>query len=164
MKPSDLKIGEPFCVWEMDDDWLAEELLAITEQEEPPFDPRRVIELMGYEVRERRMVSHGVVVNATREVLVNEAISGARRSFTLAHELGHLVRQHDRSVSHARENWHEPDHERRAADQFAAALLMPESVVRSKVAEVGFTDARRMAPLFGVSVEAMEIRLRDLGL
>ncbi len=51
----------------------------------------------------------------------------------------------------------------READAFAAELLMPEHLVRHAVLEDG-ADARRLADRFEVSVAAMSLRLRRLGL
>ncbi len=48
------------------------------------------------------------------------------------------------------------------ANRFAAALLMPDSAVTDMAGE-GLSPAQ-MAQRFGVSVEAMEIRLQELGL
>jgi len=48
------------------------------------------------------------------------------------------------------------------ANRFAAALLMPDSAVTDMAGE-GLSPAQ-MAQRFGVSVEAMDIRLQELGL
>ena len=59
---------------------------------------------------------------------------------------------------------HEPAAERRAADSFAAAFLMPETKVLAKIRELGTIDAKLLAPAFGVSVTAMQTRLREIGI
>jgi Zn-dependent peptidase ImmA (M78 family) len=51
----------------------------------------------------------------------------------------------------------------REANQFAAELLMPEHLVRQAALEEG-ADARRLADRFDVSIQAMHLRLRRLGL
>ena len=51
----------------------------------------------------------------------------------------------------------------READQFAAELLMPEHLVREAVVEHG-GDVSRLADRFDVSRQAMQTRLRRLGL
>ena len=59
------------------------------------------------------------------------------------------------------ETWPEI-HEERQANRFAAALLMPEGPVRQMLCQD--VDTVRMAWRFGVSAEAMEIRLKELRL
>lgn len=92
-----------------------------------------------------------------------------RQRFSIAHELGHFVLHHkdhhfiDYGVPQAVEgelpgyNW---DHER-AANQFAAELLMPADQVR---ADVGTTSLTRLARRYDVSQEAMGFRRANLGL
>jgi predicted transcriptional regulator len=87
-----------------------------------------------------------------------------RRRFTIAHEIGHFLLHPEQAVTErggatnatmaARE---------REANQFAAELLMPEHLVRQAVLEEG-ADARRLADRFDVSIQAMGLRLRRLGL
>ncbi len=57
------------------------------------------------------------------------------------------------------ETWPEI-HEERQANRFAAALLMPEGPIRNMIAQG--MDIGRMAWHCGVSIEAMEIRLKEL--
>ena len=93
-----------------------------------------------------------------------------RRRFTLAHELGHHLLRHSASfhvdfgdpVGGAGEppgyNWR---HER-AANEFAANLLMPAQLVRREHASGA--DAEHLARRFEVSRQAMGFRLAALGL
>jgi transcriptional regulator with XRE-family HTH domain len=89
-----------------------------------------------------------------------------RRRFTLAHELGHFVLRHAGSfhVDFRTEgeppgyNWR---HER-AANDFAANLLMPAGAVRS--AHAKGVSVRAIAKQFDVSVMATSARLSSLGL
>lgn len=89
-----------------------------------------------------------------------------RTRFTIAHELGHVL------LGHVNENnvmmrdttfsssTHDPDE--RAANAFAAELIMP----RSRVKEL-YRSARNIHQLseaFGVSTQAMTFRLKNLGL
>lgn len=94
-----------------------------------------------------------------------------RRRFSVAHELGHYLLRHaehfhlDLAIPAA---WHgEPPgydwRDERAANHFAAELLMPEDFVR-RAASRHDTDARRLARQFLVSEEAMGFRLVNLGL
>lgn len=104
--------------------------------------------------------------------------SPGRRRFTIAHEIGHF-RMHlpvggvflDRpqdvvEVSSAGESTpEESDHRRREreANEFARALLMPEPLVVEHAEASGFNLAA-LAERFEVSVPAMRLRLRVLGL
>lgn len=52
----------------------------------------------------------------------------------------------------------------RAADAFACAVLMPKAWVKRAFYGDGIRDERLLARRFGVSVEAMRIRIDELGL
>ena len=96
-----------------------------------------------------------------------------RRTFTLAHELYHHF-ESKRGAWHGRPMFHlgrDPEthpetradiREERQANRFAAALLMPDEAVRAMACER--LTAAQMARQFGVSKDAMEIRLAELGL
>jgi transcriptional regulator with XRE-family HTH domain len=93
-----------------------------------------------------------------------------RRRFTLAHELGHHLLRHSASFhldffdtggsagDAPGYNW---QHER-AANEFAANLLMPADLVRREVDRV--RDIDELAAAFDVSRQAMAFRLAALGL
>jgi hypothetical protein len=87
-----------------------------------------------------------------------------RRRFSIAHEIGHFV-LHPAQARHERGGAvNEATRVReREADAFAAELLMPERLVRQAALEDG-ADVRRLADRFEVSVAAMSVRLRRLGL
>jgi Zn-dependent peptidase ImmA (M78 family)/DNA-binding XRE family transcriptional regulator len=93
-----------------------------------------------------------------------------RRRFTLAHELGHHLLRHSASFhldffdaggsagDAPGYNW---QHER-AANEFAANLLLPADVVRRAADRV--SDIDELATAFDVSRQAMAFRLAALGL
>ena len=93
-----------------------------------------------------------------------------RRRFTLAHELGHHLLRHSASFyvdfvdvggtagDSPGYNW---QHER-AANEFAANLLMPADLVRAAFRRD--PDGQRLATTFAVSRLAMGFRLAALGL
>ncbi len=101
-----------------------------------------------------------------------------RRRFSAAHELGHAVLHRERmgryradSQKTLLEDNESTDVLEREANQFAAELLMPEEIVRARVAEirtahggcpVGVLVHRLSAELL-VSREAMRFRLKNLG-
>jgi Zn-dependent peptidase ImmA (M78 family) len=110
------------------------------------------------------------------EIYVHASDSPNRQRFTCAHELGHYVK---RSAA-GDETWEYVEHrnlltaqgtdtEEIYANQFAASLLMPEEAVRQLYAKLteerGATPpAAALAFEFGVSADAMQYRLANLGL
>lgn len=98
----------------------------------------------------------------------NEGQSQGRRRFTIAHELGHfLLRHHDHfhidlaaPASHGNPPGYDWRDER-AANEFAAELLMPAEMV---IAAAARKPAAALPKLFNVSQEAMGFRLVNLGL
>ena len=99
-----------------------------------------------------------------RAIEVRGGADERRRRFTIAHEIGHFV-LHPERVAPERGGLANMAGGRleREADLFAAELLMPEHLVRRAALEEG-ADPRRLADRFEVSVQAMSVRLRRLGL
>lgn len=100
-------------------------------------------------------------------VVINRSNSRARRRFTFGHEFKHVldwtlkrtaygrlgngsVKRRDSQIEHI-------------ADYFSACLLMPRPWVKHHWYQ-GHQDAEVLAQLYDVSLEAMTIRLRYLGL
>ena len=109
---------------------------------------------------------------------INASHHPHRQRFTLAHELAHYVlhAQHptvyvdDMPVHFRGEGYHPaPTTEEVEANAFAAELLMPEALLRQDL-KLGSIDAldevavRRLARKYGVSGQAVTIRLSELGL
>ena len=123
----------------------------------------------------------GAIVGERGHVLIainpNQHIH--RQRFTIAHELGHYFchsdddtpaqfvdgdfRLHWRNTESSRGvNWQEIE-----ANRYAAALLMPEKLLREDVDQLGKIDdsaVRRLASLYKVSRVSMQYRLINLGL
>ena len=109
-------------------------------------------------------------------IAVNRMHSGNRHRFTIAHELGHHELHKnkqdvfvDKSAVHYRnqlsatgKDLHEIE-----ANNFAAALLMPKSILKTDIERIAtpITDfhVERMALKYGVSELAMGFRLKNLG-
>ena len=107
----------------------------------------------GLTARVRR--AHG---NAVPVIVVNNAHWGERQRFTIAHELGHMVLDViGRNV----------DGEK-AAHRFAGALLMPAEALWSEVGKrrtsIGWDELFKLKQLFGVSVQALTYRCKELGI
>lgn len=103
-------------------------------------------------------------------IWVNKNPASTRQRFTLAHELGHHLLRHtdtfhldlggdlapNATGGHPTYDWRAE----RAANEFAASLLMPASMVRRAAATV--TDVATLASQFKVSPAAMGFRLTAL--
>lgn len=138
-------------------------LLNLFDVVDPPVPVASIASWLGVQVVEEVGVSFSgeLRVSADRAlVAVNADEPQARRRFTIAHELGHLFlhpgEQHHRDEKFANFNAAELK-----ANQFAAALLMPEWMVwRAIGRHRGIKD---LARLFEVSEVAMKYRLKTLG-
>lgn len=90
-------------------------------------------------------------------IVVNRNAWGERQRFTLAHELGHMVLRAAAGV--------DPE---KAAHRFAGAFLMPVEVLRAEVGahrkSIGWNELFQLKQLFRVSVQALTVRCRDLGI
>ena len=138
-----------------------------------PVDPIAIAKAMGIQVQRASFKDpkvDGAVVHYHGETTIyaNPKQSKTRMRFTVAHELGHVI---DKQLSNGEEYGYIdfrknlPSMEIKSpaeifANQFAAALLMPEKAVR---ANASFLDKiSEMAEYFGVSRKAMEYRLLNL--
>lgn len=116
-------------------------------------------------------------------IVVNRANALLRKRFTVAHELGHLLMHnfttpHADAVSAFRVRYRDSLSsdgsvlEEIEANQFAAELLMPEELLIPRLRDLGFDYASeegesqeklaRLARSFGVSQQALQIRLSNL--
>ena len=90
-------------------------------------------------------------------IIINEKINGERQRFTLAHELGHLVLDVDKSID-----------EEKASHRFASAFLMPREVLLAEVGKhrtsISIRELFQIKKMFGVSVQAIAYRCKDLGI
>jgi Zn-dependent peptidase ImmA (M78 family) len=150
-------------------DVAARQLLDRIGWAEPPVEPARIAEeVLGVLIATVSMQSDmsGMLVRETDRVVigVNDSHSASRQRFTIAHELGHLHLHKGRPViidSDVRVNFRDgvsslaTDREEIEANRFAAALLMPDHMVRSWVARESFQTAPelvgRLAKSFQVS-------------
>jgi Zn-dependent peptidase ImmA (M78 family) len=127
-------------------------------------------DLSGFFFRDRSQVVIGV----------NTSHAPARQNFTIAHELGHLM-LHDDVRSHVDHEFRSvrlrnsvssqgTDEAEQEANLFAATLLMPQEFIERDLASekyANFADdddfIREMARDYGVSLQALSIRLKALG-
>ena len=99
-------------------------------------------------------------------MLVNPCHTLARRTLSIAHEFGHLVRGH-RAVVIGRLNGalecpRYADSQEHEANAYASALLVPYAPLLQLLEDRA--PERAIAELYGVSLEALHMRLRLVGL
>jgi Zn-dependent peptidase ImmA (M78 family) len=108
---------------------------------------------------------------------INRKNSARRQRFTIAHELGHwqlhkgkpLIVDHSVMINKRNDvSSQATEPEEIQANQFAAALLMPEALVRERAASAGFRSRDdlifKLASDFDVSSDSMTWRLVNLGI
>lgn len=101
---------------------------------------------------------------AGHTIQFNESEPVVRQRFTVAHELGHFALGHGPSPRDAGDFASSGDPRERAANKFAAELLMPAQAVREIFLSGAYGSAEALAMKFGVSKVAMGFRLQNLGL
>ena len=156
----------------------ARRLLNVVRIDKPPVPVKRVAKHLGIKIDESdlgRDCSGVLVRQGDRAVIgVNRLDHPNRRRFTIAHEIGHYL-LHERETyvdTGYRVNFRDLDSgsgtksEEIEANRFAAALLMPEPMVKRAFDDFAFDladtrddDLRALAKLFGVSTQAMAYRL-----
>ncbi len=148
----------------------------------PPIDIESLLEAHNIVIRTQELedsVSGMLVIKDDRAIIgVNEGHHLNRQRFTLAHELGHFLLHRgassifiDASTVFFRDITSSDGSKVQEieANAFAAELLMPEKQLRDMIRNQPF-DAfdegavRRLAAQFGVSAQALTIRLTKLGL
>ena len=89
-------------------------------------------------------------------IVVNRGDWGERQRFTIAHELGHMVLDVTPKID-----------AEKAAHRFAGAFLMPAETLRAKIGKyrisIGWGELFDLKRIFGVSVQALAYRCKDLG-
>ena len=95
--------------------------------------------------------------NPAPVVVVNGRNWGERQRFTLAHELGHMALEIASRVD-----------AEKAAHRFAGAFLMPREAIWAEIGKhrrsIGWSELFGLKRIFGVSVQALAVRCRDLGI
>lgn len=140
-----------------------------------PVDPGAVATSLGVSVHEADLPDEvsGALMrldSLKTVILLNDSDAPVRKRFTCAHELGHFVERANEQGSEgelryidyrdSRSSKGEDSHEV-FANRFAASLLMPPEEVTEFCESLSIVE---MALKFGVSVEAMTYRLKNLGL
>lgn len=138
-----------------------------------PVDLNQVAEYCGVAVRQGEFEDktlEGALDRRAKTVFLSEAHAYERKTFALAHELGHF-KLHDevRTDVFTRRGIdtlltrNTTDPREYEADLFAASLLMPEMLLRSLWTATG-RDLDNLAKIFGVPTEVCHFRLTSLQL
>ena len=141
-----------------------------------PIDVVRIADLLGMEVKRLPLEpgTDGILVKDEKykpfKAVVDSNANPRRARFTLAHEIGHYVKDYqnfpDDKVAGIVQKRNEMssagvDPDEIWANGFAASLLMPPGIVKKLWAEnVPYED---MAKMFGVSLASLGHRLDNLG-
>jgi len=98
---------------------------------------------------------------------INREDSIGRRRFSLAHEIKHMLDDPAVKTIYAKLGFGRPDNRarqiERICDHFAACFLMPRTALK-RMWSNGIQDIEALASQFKVSISAMQIRLKYLGL
>ena len=134
-----------------------------------PVEPKWIARSLGIEVAGADLDSRISGLIEYREgrarIHLNRGDHEVRQRFTLAHEIGHFVRNGESDFEYVdyragmASKGTDPDEV--FANAFAAALLMPQTAVQ-ELAEHGVSE-KQMARELGVSTTAMVTRLKTLG-
>lgn len=150
----------------------AHELLAKFWNRQLPIDPVQLATAAGLSVYGRgglgdmsyQYSGYYRSYNGVPSIEYNVREAPVRQRFTVAHELGHFALGHEDSPRDSGNFFSSRDPKERQANRFAAALLMPESLVRHYYTNGADRSVAALAQLFGVSKDAMGYRLINLGL
>lgn len=155
----------------------------------PVFPEEMITKLWNVEVEfvEKVTSSDGEVVlacfsPAEKKVYINVSLPGndGRTSFTLAHEMGHVslhnylskIGENRTLCRGALTSEEEAKMLERQADKYASMLLMPHETIMGQLSEKGYVGTQKLdlsvhaetlMKYFGVSHQALEMRLKDLG-
>ncbi len=108
---------------------------------------------------------NGALIRSAKTIFVNAALVRPRMRFAAAHELGHYVLGHEGDFFCPFNRYAAPERE---ANCFAAALLMPATVVKTLWLKLSdLTPAAKVSALaerLAVSRQALGYRLRAVGI
>jgi Zn-dependent peptidase ImmA (M78 family) len=154
--------------------------ILLARQFKPPVNLDAIVSALGAEVRPLDLAADisGILYRQPdrRVIVVNQNQSEARRRFTIAHEIGHLVLHKGEEVhvdAGFRINLRDPrsataeDVEEIEANAFAANLLMPAAWLKTDVVgeTIDWSDSAELEELaqrYKVSPQAMLVRLSSL--
>jgi len=151
---------------------LVEDLLSRVGIVSAPVRLEAVLEELGIELSARETQAEDAIVVPMTDpaggvpehwmVYYNPRKPEVRRRYTIAHEIGHVLRHGSPHGAASARGGGGSSAREREADAFAAELLMPRSFMRGAVEEHG-ASVEVLRKLFIVSADAMRRRLSELG-
>ncbi|MGC1165823.1 MAG: ImmA/IrrE family metallo-endopeptidase [Solirubrobacterales bacterium] len=165
-----LSVPRPLAPWEARSvaERQAYRFHALMNITEPPFPEQAIEYLPRVEVRyvaSRRLSGAISWRQGKWRVLVNRTETWGRQRYSLSHELKHLIDHPLRTTIYQDSRFGSAEYAaEKAADYFAACLLMPKAWMRRCFYDEGFRDPRALAQRFQVSTAAMLWRFDQLGL
>ena len=152
----------------------AKNILHIFGVSETPIDVDDITSKLGFKIAYTELsdkVSAAIKIDGDQKaIIVNSKHSKNRQRFSIAHELGHYLSGHEdfddekRIFIDPHKKYLNPQfRQEEEADEFAAELLMPESILKADVLEnkLGLSE---LATRYEVSEQAMTIQLVNLKL
>jgi hypothetical protein len=141
-------------------------------QESAPVDVVGLAHALGLQVWEARNLPAGISGKLFKDrahggaegysIVVNASDAFVRKRFTIAHELAHFILHRQQVGSELSDDvWYRSglsNEEEAEANRLAADILMPLHLIRDYAAK-GFTSVEGLAEVFGVSRDAMRIKL-----
>jgi len=143
----------------------ANRLLRLSGLVQPPVGEEIIAHLPGIQIERVTSGKAQAAVqwsNGRWLILLNTAEPRGRQRFSLAHELKHILDHPFVTILYPRREVSTEQAEQ-ACDYFASCLLMPRRWLRQAWAE-GVRDAHVLARRFGVTPQAVKVRLLQLGL
>ena len=137
-----------------------------------PVDPMRIAAAMGIiTIGDPNFPASGEYLPPDSEkdtppkIIYNSQESYVRQRFTVAHEIAHHVLNHGPRNRDTPGNFNLTAHDskERAANIFAARLLMPSDSIHAAIAIKKLETVEDLAKAFWVSSSAMRFRLKELG-
>jgi len=138
-----------------------------------PVDVERIASKLGAQIEFEKAddeISGALFRLAIPVIGVNSTHPLNRQRFTIAHEIAHLVLHNDSAHTDYRNvvSSQATDPKEIEANKFAAAILMPEYLIRKSVAKrtkpLDESAIRRLSVVYRVSAQAMALRLTNLGI
>lgn len=145
----------------------AREVLSRLWDGELPVDPVNIAKRLGLQVEGQPSIDcSGAFSRSQKAIYFNSGEPATRRRFTVAHELGHYVLNHDDALRDKPDSFSASTSSpiESAANRFAAELLMPARAVVVVFQSGSMASVDDMARAFGVSKVAMAHRLANLNL
>lgn len=166
-------------------DRKADEIIRQFDISDPPVDLERIAREFNISIKYQPFTSEdesddisGMLYRKGDQAIIgiNSVHSNARKRFSIAHELGHFFLHKEKIFVDAQVNFRNRistlgvDRREIEANGFAAALLMPKRMLLAHAKKI--SDQRssldelstELASMFEVSKQAMEYRLKNLGL